>query len=211
MLDTPVTTRFLQNETKRLQQENHELRDEVLLLRGILNALRQLHEVSTIIDAETDILLLLDGILEVALNTLGAMDGSLMLVDEEAQELVFVVVHGAIRHSLVGHHIPIGTGIAGWVAQHHEPVIVGNVYDDPRFSAGVDKRFAFRTQALLCVPIIYNQKVLGVFQALNKRNGESFTLADQSLLGVVAQLAATAMHKAQMSSEQEEGQGKEQG
>ncbi len=122
MLDTPVTTRFLQNETKRLQQENHELRDEVLLLRGILNALRQLHEVSTIIDAETDILLLLDGILEVALNTLGAMDGSLMLVDEEAQELVFVVVHGAIRHSLVGHHIPIGTGIAAPVDQRrHRP------------------------------------------------------------------------------------------
>ncbi|MCL4870263.1 MAG: GAF domain-containing protein [Anaerolineae bacterium] len=200
MTQSPATTRFLQNESKRLQQENQELREELFLLRGILNALRQLHEISTIIDAETDILLLLDGILEVALNTLGAMDGSLMLVDEEKQELVFVVVHGAVRHTLIGHRMPIGTGIAGWVAQNREPVIVGNVYNDPRFSAGVDQNFAFQTQSLICVPIVYNQQVLGVFQALNKHNHELFTPADLSLLGVVAQLAATAMYKAQTAA-----------
>lgn len=198
MIDTPGTTRFLQNESKRLQQENHELRQEVANLREILDALRQLHEVTTIITAQTDILLLLDGILEVALNALAAKDGSLMLVDEDTKELVFVVVHGSVRHTLVGHRMPMGTGIAGWVAQHREPVIVGNVYTDPRFSSGVDQNFAFHTQSLICVPIVYNEQVLGVFQALNKRNGETFTKADLSLLGVVAQLAATAMNKAQM-------------
>lgn len=202
MIDSPGTTRFLQHESKRLQQENQELRDEVHLLRGILDALRQLHEITTIINAETDILLLLDGILEVALNSLGATDGSLMLVDEEAQELVFVVVHGQVRHTLVGHRMPMGTGIAGWVAQNHKPVIVPNVYTDPRFSSGVDSNYAFHTQALICVPIIYNEQVLGIFQALNKRNNEPFTQADLSLLGVVAQLAATAMHKAQITSKE---------
>lgn len=200
MINSPGTTRFLQNENKRLQQENQELRDEAMLLRGILDALRQLHEITNIITADTDVLLLLDGILEVALNTLGAMDGSLMLVDDEGKELVFVVVHGAVRHTLIGHRLPIGTGIAGWVAQHRQPVIVGNVYTDPRFSSGVDQTFSFRTHSLVCVPIVYNQQVLGVFQAINKRNNEAFTQADLSLLGVVAQLAATAMHKAQITT-----------
>ncbi len=197
MIDAPVTTRFLQNETKRLQQENHELRQEVNNLREILDALRQLHEVNNLITPQTDILLLLDGILEVALKSLGAKDGSFMLIDDDTKELVFVVVHGSVRQTLVGHRMPLGTGIAGWVAQHREPVLVGNVYNDPRFSSGVDQSFAFHTHSLICVPILYNNQVLGIFQALNKRNGETFTKADLSLLGVVAQLAATAMNKAQ--------------
>lgn len=203
MIDSPGTTRFLQQESKRLQQENQELRDEAYLLRGILDALRQLHEVTTFIDADTDVVLLLDGILEVALNTLNASDGSLILVDEETQDMVFVAVHGQVRQTLVGHRMPKGTGIAGWVAQNREPIIVPNVYTDPRFSSGVDRNYAFQTQALICVPIMYNEQVLGLFQALNKRNNEPFTQADLSLLGVVAQLAATAMHKAQITSSEQ--------
>ncbi len=189
------TLRFVQQENVRLRSENQRLRDEVEALRSVLDALRALQEVSASINVHTDLLNLLDRILQSALTSIGATDGSLLLLDDNTRELVFVVVHGAVEHSLVGYRIAPGTGVAGWVAKHKEAAMVPNVQQDSRFSHTVDQTFQFQTQSLICVPIIHGGEVLGVIQALNKV-GEEFNQADLALLGVVAQLAAAAMFKA---------------
>ena len=198
------TLRFLQQENVRLQKENQELNAEVMVLREIIDALRALQEITATIDVDTNVYQLLDRILQSALVSIGASDGSLLLVDDEAHELAFVVVYGAVRESLKGHRIPIGTGIAGWVAEHAEPVIIPNVRMDSRFSEQVDRNFQFSTRSMICVPIITGSKVFGVIQALNKANGEEFTKTDLTLLGVVAQLAATAIAKAEAAVPTEE-------
>jgi sigma-B regulation protein RsbU (phosphoserine phosphatase) len=136
---------------------------------------------------------LLDRILESALASISAKDGSLLLVDEETDELAFVVVLGDVREMLAGHRMALGEGIAGWVAANREPVMIGDAHFDPRFSPAVDRDFDFRTNSMLCVPIIYADNVLGVIQALNKMDGEDFNEGDLALLGVVAQLAAAAI------------------
>ncbi|HEX6384682.1 MAG TPA: GAF domain-containing protein [Anaerolineae bacterium] len=195
--DVYESLRFLKGESVRLKRENLELRQEVSMLHGVLDALRALQEVSTSIDTNTNILGLLDRILASALSSIDASDGSLMLVDEESDELVFVVVHGSVAGSLTGYRVPIGVGIAGWVAEHREAVIVPDVRFDPRFSFEVDQVFRFRTRSMVSVPIMYGDRLLGVIEALNKANGEKFNRADLTLLGVVAQLAATAMKKAE--------------
>jgi GAF domain-containing protein len=192
--------RYLQSENIRLKDENKVLRQEVAMLNDVLEALRALQEVSATINADTDVLYLLDHILQSALASIGASDGSLLLTDEETNELVFVVVHGAVRGTLAGHRLPPGTGIAGWVAQHGTPVIAQNAHLDPRFSPEVDQVFHFQTRSIVTVPIIYGQRVLGIIQALNKVNGMVFTQADLTLLGVVAQLAAAAMSKAEAAT-----------
>ncbi|MEZ4595001.1 MAG: GAF domain-containing protein [Chloroflexota bacterium] len=191
------TAHFIQQENIRLQKENERLQQEVVRLRLILRNLGNLNQMALAIQPDTDILSLLDQILQAALDSIQAEDGSLMLVDEETGELSFVVVHGAVRTQLVGHRIPLGVGIAGWVAQKAEPAIVPNVQTDPRFSSGVDQAFHFKTRSLVCVPIIYTGRVLGVIQALNKSNRKEFTTADLLMLNVVAQLAAAAIARAE--------------
>ena len=185
--------RFVQLQNVQLKADNEALRREVQQLRDVLDALRALQEVSASVTAQTDVRGLLDRILESALTSIGARDGSLLLIDDETDELVFVVVVGRIRERLAGYRIASGQGIAGWVAANREAVMVDDVRFDSRFSTSVDQTFDFHTQSILCVPIIYADQVLGVIQAINKIDGEAFHDGDLALLGVVAQLAAAAM------------------
>ncbi len=185
--------RFVQLQNVRLKADNEALEREVRMLRSVLDALRALQEVSASVTARTNVMGLLDRILESALASIGAHDGSLLLVDEETNELAFVVVFGEVRELLAGHRIALGEGIAGWVAANREAVMTDDVHFDPRFSSSVDQTFEFNTQSMLAVPIIYADQVLGVIQALNKLDGEKFNEGDLALLGVVSQLAGAAI------------------
>lgn len=189
--------RFLQLENARLTEENHDLREEIETLRQVLDAMIVLQDISTSITSKTNILGLLDRILESALKAISATAGSLILIDEDTGELVFTVVHGSARESLLNYRLPRGTGIAGWVAQHVESVIIPNARLDPRFSSTVDNLFHFETRTMVCVPIATSNRVLGVLTALNKSNSKEFTPIDLALLAVIAQLAATAMERAE--------------
>jgi len=192
------TLRFLQAENARFREENRELREENQTLRQVLDALRTLQDVSASVTADTNVMGLLDRILQSALSTINATSGSLLLLDENG-DLVFTVVHGPAREPLLNYRLPPGTGIVGWVAQHIEPVIIPDARLDPRFSPLVDDLFDFETRTLMCVPIATTRKVMGVLTALNKDDGKEFTTADLSLLAVVAQLAATAMERAEVA------------
>lgn len=195
--DLQETLRFVQNQNMLLREENGALQQEVKSLREILDCLLTLQEMSLTLTERTDALQLLDRILQVALESIGAADGSLILLDEETQDLVFVVAYGEIRDSLIGHRLPPGVGIAGWVADHGEPVRVADVTKDPRFSPNVDESFDFQTRSMLCVPLICGNRVAGVIQALNKKGDEEFIEGELLLLSIVARLAAAAIHRAE--------------
>lgn len=191
------TTHFIQQENVRLKEENDLLQEELVRTRQILRTIGNLSQMAFSIDANTDIMKMLDWILQAALSSIDAEDGSLLLIDEEAQEMAFVVVHGSVRDKLQGHRIPIGSGIAGWVAENGEPLMVENAPSDSRFSPSVDRAFKFRTRSMLCVPIVHETKTKGVIQALNKRTRKEFQQTDLILLGVVAQIAAVAIGRAE--------------
>src|SRR5689334_24045709 len=112
---TTDTLRFTKDEAARLAHENTELRDELKALRQSVRALSTLYFVSQHITPQVDVMQLLGEILDTALAVLKAADGSLMLTDEETNELVFTVVRGSAADRLIGYRLPAGTGIAGWV------------------------------------------------------------------------------------------------
>ena len=197
--------RFLQEEAKRLTDENRGQREELRALRESVRALSALYNLSQNITLETDVLEMLGKILDASLAVLKASDGSLALMDEETGELVFIVVRGEAADQLVGYRIPKGEGIAGWVAAHREPQIVMDVRRDPRFFARVDETFGFKTRSMVSVPIyLDDDRVLGVIEVLNKVSDREFTQDDLDLLLVVAQLAATAIRRAERASETRE-------
>jgi GAF domain-containing protein len=184
---------FLQQENARLKDENRLLTDEAHALRRYVKALQRLQRTIQRFTPEQDILSLLDDTLECAMELLDAADASLLLVDEETDELVFVLVHGAVRETLPGHRFDRRQGIAGWVVEHVKPVIVNNARADSRFLAELDKRLHFVTRSLVAVPLAARGKVLGVIEVLNKNSGEDFTNDDASLLSVLATLSASAL------------------
>jgi len=185
--------RFLQQENVRLKDENQLLKDEVQALRRYVRALQGLQQTVHRFTPEQDVLALLDTTMDCALELLDAIDGSLMLIDEETDELVFVLVHGAVRETMTGHRFDRRKGIAGWVAERGEPAIVGNVRTDARFLPELDERFGFVTRSLVAVPLAARGKVLGVIEVLNKRSGEGFTDDDASVLSILAALSASAL------------------
>jgi GAF domain-containing protein len=187
------TVRFLQEENQRLREENEELTEENLYLRETIKSLRGLMGTVTKFDAQQDLNRLLNRIVYEAVRIVDAVDGSLLLVDEEKQELVFVAVRSEMREQLLGHRIPVETGIAGWVVRHQEPVVANDVRQDERFSSIVDKKLQFTTQSLLAVPLVSRKKALGVIELVNKFSDRPFDDRDVETLALLAPLAATAI------------------
>jgi len=185
--------RFLQQENARLKDENQLLQDEVQALRRYVRALQRLQETVQHFTPEQDILALLGETLDCALTLLDADDASLLLIDEETDELVFVLVYGTVREILPGYRFDRRQGIAGWVVERGEPAIVNNVRSDVRFFSMFDERFGFVTRSLIAVPLAARGRVLGVIEVLNKRFGRDFTDDDASLLSILATLAASAL------------------
>jgi GAF domain-containing protein len=194
--------RFLKEENTRLTQEKDDLRQELSALQNSVRALSSLYYLSEKITPGVDVLRLIREILDAALVVLKSTDGSVMLADEETGELVFTVVRGAAAERLQGYRLPHGRGIAGWVAVHRRPQIVRDVRSDPRFYSEIDELFGFNTRSMVCVPIYLDDgRLLGVVEVLNKIGDREFNDEDLALILIVAQLAATAMRRAERALE----------
>jgi GAF domain-containing protein len=192
--------RFLQQECSRLKDDNEVLAEEINALRRYVQALQEFQATVQDFTPEQDVLALLDETMVYALDLLEAEDGSLMLVDEETDELVFVLVHGAVRQMLEGYRFDRELGIAGQVAESGEPAVVNDVSGVAYFLPEIDERFGFVTQSLVAAPLIARGRVLGVLEVLNKRSDDGFTQDDASVLSVLATLAALALDFATSSS-----------
>lgn len=203
MVDTRDPLRFLQGEVARLRQENQELKEELTILRSSVRGLSAIQDLIQRMTPDTNLLAVLGDLLGSALAVLGASDGSLLLKDEETDELVFAIVRGEARDRLTGYRLPPGRGIAGWVVEHRQPTVVQDVRKDPRFYPQVDETFGFRTQTLACVPLLDGERTVGVIEAVNKMSDREFTPEDHQLLLIVAQLATVAIRRAEEFAQQE--------
>jgi GAF domain-containing protein len=100
----------------------------------------------------------------------------------------------------VGFRVPRGKGIAGWVAEHGEPLNIADVYNDERFDRSVDSRSGYRTTSLLCQPLFNPEgDVHGVIQVLNKQPPPNpFTRADSRLLALYSAISSVGLHNSRV-------------
>jgi len=136
---------------------------------------------------------LLQSIVDVARAIFGARAASIFLLDEAADELVFEAVSGEGADSLVGTRLPSSTGIAGWVLVTRQPLVLDDVKSDPRFSRETAERTGFVPQGLMAVPLLYEERALGVLQVLDRPQRSRFSLQEMDLLGLFASQAAVAL------------------
>src|SRR5579859_1730567 len=121
---------------------------------------------------------------------------SMLLVDEVKQELYFELAIGKNAHGLKDVRIKIGQGIAGWVAQNQQAVIVPDVSKDTRFFGKVDEKTKMETRSIVAVPVRFRDHCLGVIELINCMDMDGFHDRDLALLEALADFAAIALENA---------------
>ena len=167
-------------------------------MQKMLKEMVTLHEITHALESSDNLESLLEYIMQKSQNVMSAEAASLMLVLEESNELEFKVTLGPKAQEVKPFRLPIGKGIAGWVAQTGEAVLIPDAYTDPRFDPSFDKRSGFKTNSMLCVPMIHQSKVVGVMTLLNKLDGKPFNENDQNLFTIFASQAALSIENARL-------------
>jgi GAF domain-containing protein len=136
---------------------------------------------------------LLQSIVETARAIFRAKAASIFLLDEEADELVFEAVAGQGQDTLIGKRFPSSTGIAGWVAVTRQPLVVEDVGGDPRFAREAAESTGYVPRGLMAVPLVHEERTLGVLSVLDRPKQSKFSLAEMELLGQFGGQAAIAL------------------
>jgi GAF domain-containing protein len=165
--------------------------------------LYMLHRVGQTLTASLEPEEVIKAILKETRVALGVAGCSVALVDEEKEELIFTSVVGGAAEGVPGVRLALGQGIAGWVAQRGEPLLVHDAQSDPRFFGGVDAETGFVTRSILCVPMRFKDKLIGVVEVVNKIDGD-FDSEDTRLLTAMATSAAVAIENARLYQQQKE-------
>jgi signal transduction histidine kinase len=147
---------------------------------------------------------LLRNILENAVTILNCEAGTLFLIDEPTGDLIFRVTAGPVAGNLLGQRLPAGTGIAGRAVQLRAPVIENDGQRSTAHYDAPDKQTGFVSRALLAVPMQIKDRVLGVIEVINRRDGLPFVEDDQNLLTAFAGQAAVAIENARLLASTDE-------
>jgi signal transduction histidine kinase len=126
--------------------------------------------------------------------------GSLLLLDEDSSLLEFKKILRGSQERMVGFKLKPGEGIAGYVVQKGEPLLVLDAQNDPRFCPRIDEAIGFVTRSILCVPLEVKDKVIGAIEVINRLDGQ-FDENDLWLLNYMAGSVAIALENARLYTE----------
>src|SRR6476620_109492 len=125
------------------------------------------HDVAKALTSSLDLDSILQTIMEKMAEYFQPDTWSLLMVDEEHNELYFAIAVGDAAEALKDVRLKVGEGIAGWVAKNGEQLIVPDVYTDARFAKRIDEVTQWETRSIICIPLNSKHRVLGVIQLVN--------------------------------------------
>jgi GAF domain-containing protein len=146
-----------------------------------------------VLGSEEQFRALLQSVVDVARAIFRAKAASILLLDEESDELVFEAAADEASEALIGMRFPSSTGIAGFVLVSRQPLVIEDVLADPRFSRETAESTGFVPKGLMAVPLLHEERALGVLEVLDRPQDAKFTLAEMELLGLFANQAAIAL------------------
>lgn len=157
-------------------------------------ALQQINDITTSINSVQELPTLLTVIMDTARELLVSESSSLLLYDEANDELIFNIVRGPRGEMLARKKMSIQEGIAGSCARDRKPIMVNDAASDERLFKDIDREIEFVTRNLLAVPLLARDRLIGVLEVLNTRDGRNFSRQDLQLLEYLANMAALAIH-----------------
>lgn len=126
-----------------------------------------------------------------------AQNWSLLLKDEKTGKLTFEIVIGVEKELIKGIQMDPGEGIAGYVAETGEPMVLPDVQNEPRFDRKVDELTGFTSKSIICIPLQTHGRILGVFEIVNVKNISYFESRYLPILTILADYAAIAIENSQ--------------
>lgn len=185
---------------RSLQFLGEELEEELQLTSVFDN----ISQASVAISSNLSLKPLLHKVMSLTEELLNNEVSAVMLADPHSKELYWEVSRGDKSEFFEGKQtLPFGKGIAGNVALTGEAVLLNDVNQDPRWNGSYDKKTGFRTRSMICVPIKFHDKILGIIEIINKKEGE-FTSRDLSVLEVLAAQTGAAIENATIHGQLEE-------
>jgi len=170
---------------------------ELKYLERQIHNLGRLVEINGIINSTLDMARLLTLIMEIIKDIMDTEASTLLLYEEATRELVFKVALGEAGKELEEkYRVKSGQGIAGWVAEHRKTVYINDAYSDERFDPSFDAKTGFATRSVLCAPLLYKGRLVGVIQAINPENRPGFDEEDVALFNAFATQCALAVQNA---------------
>lgn len=160
--------------------------------------LKSLLRITTLLNSSLDVNYVKNKTIEGITALVDAEVGSLLLLDEQTEELYFEVALGEKGAKVKEIRLKIGEGIAGTVAKDRKSYIIDDVTKDPRFFKKADEKSGFVTKSIMCSPLIHKGKLLGVIQAINKKNGGAFTEDDLRLFESFADIVSISIENANL-------------
>jgi diguanylate cyclase (GGDEF)-like protein len=133
-----------------------------------------------------------------------SQDAALIVYDQERRELAFRVSR-ALHHGVIdGVRLPLGQGIAGWVAVHRQAVRLDDASHDPRHAPHLARQTGLVPRSMLCVPMVHHDTLHGVIQVINKLDGSAFDDDELRLVQTLAEHAAFAIENASLYRQAEQ-------
>lgn len=166
--------------------------------RQKIHRLEHLAELTGYVNSTLHLDNILERILEISTDLLESEAASVLLLNSAGTELYFAAATGAKKEEIKNIRVPIGQGIAGWVAREGTFALVTDAQNDPRLFKKADNETAFKTKSIVAVPINTKAKLIGVLQVLNRKNDSPFNEEDAEILQTVSNQAATAIENAKL-------------
>ena len=159
-----------------------------------------LYDVSRVISSSLEIDDVLTFTTKVAANALGAEGSALLLVDQETNEVAFVIVHGEIAFPWRGQRAPLGHDVIGLVVRSGQPQIVNQINFQTIFASPGDDGSRPKLHTMLCAPLLVKEETLGVLLVLNREGAPGFSAEDLDWLTALAGQASVAIENARLYS-----------
>jgi len=137
-----------------------------------------------------------------AVDLVGCDAGSILLLEEDSEELIFASAVGSKEDEIRKLRLPRGAGVAGWVAEHGETALVNDPASDQRHLKDLEKELEFPVKNLLAVPLAMAGETIGAVELLNKRAGP-FVNDDEKLATLIAGQAAAAVQVGRLRDQRE--------
>jgi putative methionine-R-sulfoxide reductase with GAF domain len=142
---------------------------------------------------------IITSITQMARSALNASFSSVYLLDEKTQELFLRCTNAPIENQIGRFQLNKQAGIAGWVAQTGQPLIINDVNKDPRFNGLIDEIYGSPTKSIICAPLISRNRVTGIIKVINKDGGADFARQDLQTLAAIAATAALTVENLKLN------------
>jgi len=185
--DAPSDSEKVAQLEKKLEQLNHAI-EELTVLNDLAISASKTLEVEQ----------MLDTIVAKSIQAVKAEQGKILLVTEQkGSPLQTLIRHDNLSGRMATYSV--GTHITGWVLKNQQALLIENLATDSRFQATEAEKNEIRS--VLCVPIWYKAKIIGVLMVTNKKTHEPFSKNDSRLLSIIAAQSGQLIRNSQLQQE----------